>query len=85
MVYTKNIEEAALWAKRGEEVCFVLTKENKWSLFTFCYYQLKHKTLKEFDCIIYNKPKNLLYYLLRFVTLINSKKYTLRYEPDGEF
>lgn len=85
MVYTKNIETAAVAAKRGEEVCFVLTKENKWSLFTFCYYQLKHKTLQEFNCIIYNKQKDLLYYLLRFVTIINSKKYTLLYEPDGEF
>ncbi len=85
MFCTKDIETAAIAAKRDEEVCFVLTKENKWSLFAFCYYQLKHKTLKEFNCIIYNKEKDILYYILKFVVFLNSKKYKLLYEPSREF
>ena len=85
MFCTKDIEAAAIAAKRDEEVCFVLTKENKWSLFAFCYYQLKHRTLKEFNCIVYNKQKDTLYYLLRFVARINSKKYTLLYDPKAEY
>lgn len=82
MVKTTSIEEAAILSAKGEEVCFVLTKHNKWTLFTFCYYQLKHRTLKEFNCIIYKKNKDILYYLLRFVVLINSKKYSLVYEEE---
>jgi len=82
MFYTENIEIAAIESAKGTEVCFVLTKKNKYRLFTFCYYQLKHKTIKEFNCIIYAKNKDILYYLLHFVVLINSKKYTLIHNPD---
>lgn len=80
MIHTTSIEEAAIRSANDEEVCFVLTKENKYTLFTFCYYQLKHKTLKEFNCIIYAKERDILYYLLRFVSRINAKKYTLTYD-----
>lgn len=77
MFYTSSIEEAAIESAKNTEVCFVITKKNKYSLFTFCYYQLKHKTTKEFNCIIYAKKKDTLYYLLYFVSAINSKKYIL--------
>lgn len=80
MIHTTSIEEAAIRSANDEEVCFVLTKENKYTLFAFCYYQLKHKTLKEFNCIIYAKERDILYYLLRFVSRINAKKYTLTYD-----
>ena len=82
MIHTTSIEEAAIRSANDEEVCFVLTKENKYTLFAFCYYQLKHKTLKEFNCIIYAKERDILYYLLRFVSRINAKKYTLTYDKD---
>lgn len=85
MLKTKDIEAAAIAASRDEEVCFVLTKKNKWTLFKFCYYQLKHKTFKEFNCIIYNKEKDMLYYFLNFVTLIDSKNHTLVYDPSGKY
>lgn len=82
MIKTSSIEEAAIHSANDQEVCFVLTKENKYTLFSFCYYQLKHKTLKEFNCIIYAKERDILYYLLRFVGRINSKKYTLVHDKD---
>ena len=77
MFYTKDIEEAAIESAKDTEVCFVITEENKYSLFTFCYYQLKHRTMKEFNCIIYAKKKDILYYLLYFVSAINSQRYIL--------
>ena len=82
MFYTKSIEEAAIESANDKEVCFVLTKQNKYTLFTFCYYQIKHKTMKEFNCIVYAKEKDILYYLLRFVVIINSKKYTLIHDMN---
>lgn len=85
MLRTKDIETAAIAASRDADVCFVITKQNKWTLFAFCYYQLKHRTIKEFNCIIYNKEKDILYYILKFVVLLNSKKYKLLYEPSREF
>jgi hypothetical protein len=80
MFYTTNIEEVAIQSAKDIEVCFVLTKQNKYSLFTFCYYQLKHKTLKEFNCIIYAKKKDILYYILKSVAFLNHKKYKLIYD-----
>lgn len=85
MFYTTKIEETAILSKEGKDVGFVLNAQNKWTLFTFCYYQLKHKTLKEFNCIIYAKDKDILYYVLKFVAKINSKKYTLKHEKDFKF
>jgi hypothetical protein len=85
MLKTTSIEEAAILSAQDQKVCFVLTKENKYTLFHFCYYQLKHRTLKEFNCIIYAKNKDILYYLLRFVVVINSKKYTLIHDEDFKF
>lgn len=85
MLKTTSIEEAAIFSAHDQEVCFVLTKENKYTLFQFCYYQFKHRTLKEFNCIIYAKSKDTLYYLLRFVVLLNSKKYTLMQDEDFKF
>lgn len=85
MVYTTNIEEAAILSAQDKKVCFVLTKQNKYSLFTFCYYQLKHRTLKEFNCIIYAKNKDILYYILKSVAYLNSKKYSLIYDINFKF
>jgi hypothetical protein len=80
MYHTDNIEDAAIHCKAGEEVCFILTDRNRFTLFQFCYFQLKHKTLREFHCIVYRKEKDILYYLLRFVAKLNCGKYELRYE-----
>lgn len=85
MFYTTNIEVAAIMSAKNEEVCFVLTKENKYSLFAFCYYQFKHRTLKEFNCIIYAKKKDILYFILKSVALLNSKKYSLIYDINFKF
>lgn len=76
----KSIEETAIACARGEEVCFVLTDENWRSMFTFCYYQLKYKTRNDFRCIVYQRPKGLLYYFLRLISIIFAWRYTLIYE-----
>ncbi|MFC2074182.1 hypothetical protein ACFLR3_02920 [Campylobacterota bacterium] len=76
----ENIEEAAIACAKGEEVCFVVTSKNPTSLFTFCYYQLKHKTTNDFRCIIYQRPKDLLYYFLSVISRLFSWRYTLIYE-----
>lgn len=83
MYHTDNIEDAAIHCKAGEEVCFVVTDRNRFTLFQFCYFQLKHKTLKEFHCISYRKDKDWLYYLLRGVEKLNGGNYKLRYEGSA--
>ena len=75
-----NIEEAAIASAKAEEIIFVLTQENKYSLFAFSYYQLKHKTTKEFKHISYQKKKDLLYFFLRCCATISFGKYTLSYD-----
>jgi hypothetical protein len=76
----ENIEQAAIACAQDEEVCFVITPENTASLFTFCYYQFKHKTTKDFRCIIYRRHKDLLYYFLHAISRLFFWRYTLIYE-----
>lgn len=85
MFYTQNIEIATIKSAKNKEVCFVLTRKNKYKLFTFWYYQIKHKTLKEFHCILYAKNRDMLYFILRLVAIISAKKYTLIYNPNFKF
>lgn len=80
MTRTTSIQRAAKLSALGVEVCFEINEKNKYTLFLFCYYQLKYKTLKEFHCIIYNKNKDILYYLLYLVAKLNSGRYTLKYD-----
>lgn len=77
---TENIEEAVINSKEGEEVSFIITSENKYSLFKVCYYEVKHRTRSEFRTIIYKKKKDLLYYMLRFVHIITFGHYNLIFE-----
>lgn len=79
---TENIEEAVMNSKEGEDVAFVITSNNKYSLFKVCYYEIKHRTRSEFRTIVYNKKKDLLYYMLRFVHIITFGHYNLVYEYD---
>jgi len=75
-----DIEEATIACKNGEAVIYAITQENKYSLFKLCYYQLKHKTTKEFHHISYRKEKDLLYYFLRCCATLSFDKYTLTYD-----
>lgn len=75
-----DIEEVAIACKHDEEVVFAVTDDNKYSLFKFGYYQLKHKTTKEFNHISYQKKKDLLYYLLHCYARLSFGKYTLTYD-----
>ncbi|WP_295421982.1 hypothetical protein [Sulfurovum sp.] len=79
---TENIEEAVIHSKEGKDVAFVITSTNKYSLFKVCYYEIKHRTRSEFRTIVYNKKKDLLYYMLRFVHIITFGHYNLVYEYD---
>lgn len=79
---TEDIEEAVINSKEGKDVSFVITSENKYSLFKVCYYEVKHRTRSEFRTIIYKKKKDLLYYMLRFVDIITFGHYTLLYEYE---
>lgn len=79
---TENIEEAVINSKEGKDVAFVITSENKYSLFKVCYYEVKYRTRSEFRTIIYKKKKDLLYYMLRIVHLITFGHYTLIYEYE---
>jgi len=75
-----DIEEAAVACKDGEDVVFAVTEHNKYTLFKFSYYQLKHKTTKEFNHISYQKEKDLLYYFLRCCAKLSFDTYTLTYD-----
>lgn len=75
-----NIEEAAMACANNKEVTFVITSENKYDIYKFSYYQIKHKSRKEFKHISYQKEKDLLYYFLRFCSTISFGKYTLTYD-----
>jgi hypothetical protein len=80
MHVTKDIKQAALLCSRGERVTFVITKENKWSLFSFCFYQYKFRTLKDFKHISYQKEKDGLYWFLKAVAVVSFGTYTLSYD-----
>jgi hypothetical protein len=75
-----DIEEVAIACKNDEEVVFAVIENNKYSLFKFGYYQLKHRTTKEFNHVSYQKKKDLLYYLLFCYARLSFGKYTLTYE-----
>lgn len=75
-----DIEEAAIACAQGQELTFAITKKNKYSLCAFSYYQIKHKTCKEFNHISYQKEKDLFYYFLRCCAKLSFGKYTLSYD-----
>jgi len=77
---TDDIEEAVIKSKEGKNVSFVITPTNKYSLFKVCYYEIKHCTRSEFRTIIYQKEKDLLYYMLKFVHIITFGHYNLVYD-----
>lgn len=79
---TEDIEKAVINSKEGKDVAFVITSENKYSLFKVCCYEIIHRSRSEFRTIIYKKKKDLLYYMLRFVHIITFGHYTLVYEYD---
>lgn len=75
-----DIEEVAIACKNGEEVVFAVTDHNQYSLFTFSYYQLKHRTTREFNHISYQKKKDFLYYILYSYARLSFGKYNLTYD-----
>lgn len=76
-----NIEEAVKRSAIGEEICWGLTKENRWDIFKICYYQYKHKVRDEFKCISYETEKDWLYYWLRFISVITFGHYRVILKP----
>ena len=80
MIITYNIENAAYLCAKGEDVTFAITKQNEWSLFLFCFYQLKYKTLKDFKKISFRKKKDPLYYFLKLFATISFGYYTISFD-----
>jgi hypothetical protein len=74
-----NIDEVIAACLRDEAVAFVLTAENKWTLFRFCLHQLRHPATKDFHKIVYAKKKDALYYMLRLVSMLSVNHYQLEY------
>lgn len=77
-----DINEAAKACANGEDITFVINKENKYAILLFAFYQVKHKTNKEFRHISYRKSKDLLYYILRFFSKISFGYYRLSFDYE---
>lgn len=82
MLVTMDIEEAALACSKDEKVTFVINQNNKWHIFLFCVYQIKYKTLKDFQHISFEKEKDGLYWLLKTVAFLSFGTYKLTYNYD---
>ncbi len=79
MIQTYNIEYCAYLCSKKEKVTFVITKDNEMSLFLFCYYQWKYKTTRDFKTIIFKKQKDILYYFLKFISILSFNYYKIHY------
>lgn len=75
-----NINEAAKACANDEDITFVINKKNKYKILLFAFYQIKHKTNKEFRHISYRKQKDLFYYILRFFSKISFGYYKLSFD-----
>lgn len=82
MIHTSNIEYCAYLCSKKENVAFVITRYNEMSLFLFCYYQLKYKTMRDFKTIIFKKQKDFLYYFLKFISLLSFNYYKIHYRYE---
>lgn len=80
MRYIDDIKEATIATANGEEIVFVIHEKNKYSIFLYGFYQYKYHTNKEFKHISYQKPKDMLYYFLKFITKISFGVYKLSYD-----
>lgn len=74
-----DINQAAKACANDEDIIFVITKKNKYSILKFGFLQYKYHTNKEFKHISYEKPKDLFYYFLRFISKISFGHYKLTY------
>jgi hypothetical protein len=75
-----NLEEAIIRSSQGEIVCWAIDKKNKKDILKICYYQLKYRAKDEFKCIYYQKNKDILYYWLKFVSIISFGHYQVIYD-----
>ena len=75
-----NIEEAVKATANDEEITFVVTDETKYDILKVVYYQIKHKTNKEFKHISYEKNKDIIFYILKFFSIISFGIYKLTYD-----
>jgi len=84
MKLTQSIEEAAVLCSVYKECTFVITQDNKYTLFMFAYYQAKYKTLNSFKNISYQKSKDALYYFLKLFSIISLNYYKLTYDYESQ-
>ncbi len=68
-----------------EQSGFLLTAHNRYSLFRYCVYQAKARTLSEFRLILYTLPtKSWLYYLLKATASLSFGYYQLMQFSKGQ-
>lgn len=77
-----DIEEAAKMLSNGENIAFGINDKNKSSFFSFFYYQIKHKTNKEFKIIYYETEKDALYFMISLVAKMSFGRYKLIHVED---
>jgi hypothetical protein len=86
-IYIAQFHKAILVSNRIDEMIdiapyeksgFLLTTHNRYSLFVYCCYQAKHRTLKEFRLILYTaSTASWLYCLLRVTSALSFGYYQL--------
>ncbi|MFZ2968729.1 MAG: hypothetical protein WA080_06705 [Sulfuricurvum sp.] len=89
-----QLHDAILVSNRIEEMVriapypksgFLLTAHNRYSLFRYCVYQAKARTLSEFRLILYTLPtKSWLYYLLKATASLSFGYYQLMQFSKGQ-
>lgn len=80
MYTTTDIEVATILANEGKEVVFKITRYNRYDLFKLCYYQLKHRSIKEFRTIEYAKSKDWLYFALLLASKLSFGYYKITHK-----
>lgn len=76
ILVTNRIEEAIHIAKYPKSA-FLLHPKNTLSLFSYCKYQIRYRSLEEFRIILYASPKNILYRVLSCIAVISFGTYRL--------
>ncbi len=69
LLVSNRIEEMMAIASYPH-TAFLLHRKNRFSLFRFCWLQLKARTIKEFRIILYVAPKDFFYYCLKCASLL---------------
>jgi len=76
ILVSNRIEEVILIAGY-EKSAFFISSKNQYSVFQYCFFQLKHRTFNEFRIILYTAQKSWLYYLLKLASTLSLGYYKI--------